>query len=243
MTVIFVFMVISQVGEDDRVSLKHVLDGHSQPVSFVAWSPDDTMLITCGNGEVKLWDVETGTCRCALNDPSACVISSCAWFPDSRKVVCGSSEPENCIYTCDLQGRELKVWKGERLPKASSLAVTPDGRRLVSVVSENLIRIYDLEEGTEVEIPEEHTVTSLSLSVDGLFMIVNLNNEIHLWKVDGSLAAPSKYRGHKQVQYVIRSCFGGPASSFIASGSEDSQVRSSATAVIGRGVDFCRAPV
>ncbi|CAA6655362.1 unnamed protein product [Spirodela intermedia] len=202
--------IIWTVGEDDMVSLKHVLDGHCQPVSFVAWSPDDTLLITCGKGEVlRLWDVETGACRCALNDSSVCVISSCAWFPDSKKVVCGSSEPENCIYT---------------LPKVSSLAVTPDGRHLVSVVSDDLIRIYDLEEGTELAIPEEHTITSLSLSVDGQFMIVNLNNEIHLWKVDGSLAAPSKYRGHKQVKYVIRSCFGGPASSFIASGSEDSQV-------------------
>lgn len=44
--------------------MKHTLRSHKNPVSFVAWSPDDTMLLTCGNGEVlKLWDVDTGTCK------------------------------------------------------------------------------------------------------------------------------------------------------------------------------------
>ncbi|XP_078427756.1 uncharacterized protein LOC144700193 [Wolffia australiana] len=218
--------MIWTVGEDDRVSLKHMLAGHIKPVSFLSWSPDDTMLITCGTEEVlRLWDVAAGTCRCTLNDPATRVISSFAWFPDSQKIVCGSSMPDNCILTCDLHGHELKLWKGDRLPKVSNLVVTPDGRRLISIASENLIRICDLDGGSELTIPEDHPITSLVLSPDGLHMIVNLNNEIHLWPVDsGPAAPPAKYTGHKQVKYVIRSCFGGAGSAFIASGSEDNMV-------------------
>ncbi|MQL81314.1 hypothetical protein Taro_013773 [Colocasia esculenta] len=215
-----------RVEEHDAVSLKHILEGHSKPISFVAWSPDDTMLITCGNGEVlKLWDVQTGLCIRTLGDSVERIISSCAWFPDSKQLVCGSCDPENCIYICNLQGKELKVWKGQSLPRVSSLAVTPDGEHLISVLDEKMVRIYDYQKGTELVISEEHPITSLSLSKDGRFLILNLKNEeIHLWNVDGKTSKPSTYRGHQQMKYVIRSCFGGPDCSFIASGSEDSQV-------------------
>ncbi|KAF3943035.1 hypothetical protein CMV_030369 [Castanea mollissima] len=52
--------IIWQVLQDGKLMLLHTLRSHQNPVSFVAWSPDDTKLLTCGNGEVlKLWDVET----------------------------------------------------------------------------------------------------------------------------------------------------------------------------------------
>ncbi|KAI3760218.1 hypothetical protein L1987_50609 [Smallanthus sonchifolius] len=53
--------IIWKVLEDSKLVLEHTLKSHQNPVSFVAWSPDDTMLLTCGNSEVlRLWDVETG---------------------------------------------------------------------------------------------------------------------------------------------------------------------------------------
>ncbi|KAJ6821579.1 WD repeat-containing protein 26 isoform X1 [Iris pallida] len=218
--------IIWTVKEDDVVSLKHILEGHARPVSFVAWSPDDTMLLTCGNREVlKLWDVESGMCKLTLSSPVNRVISSCAWFPNSEKIVCGSCEPCNCIYTCDLEGNELEVWEGERMPKVSDLSVTPDGHCLISICSNKEIWIRDFRNGKERVISEEHAVTSLSLSRDGKYLIVNLNSqEIHLWRIHESLKEPDRFRGHKQGKYVIRSCFGGSDCLFIASGSEDSQI-------------------
>ncbi|XP_020678719.1 WD repeat-containing protein WDS homolog isoform X1 [Dendrobium catenatum] len=184
------------------------------------------MLLTCGNEEVlKLWDVDTGNCRHTFNSSVKRVINSCAWFPDSRKIVCGSINPDNRIYTCDLEGNELEVWEGERMPKISDLAVTPDGHRLISICSNREIWIREFPRGKEWVIPEEHSITSLSLSRDGKFLIVNLNSEeIHLWNVIDVSTIPDTFRGHKQKMYVIRSCFGGSNCLFIASGSEDSQI-------------------
>ncbi|XP_052185650.1 WD repeat-containing protein WDS homolog isoform X2 [Diospyros lotus] len=52
--------IIWKVLEDGKLTLKHTLQNHQKPVFFLAWSPDDTMLLTCGNKEVlKLWDAET----------------------------------------------------------------------------------------------------------------------------------------------------------------------------------------
>ncbi|XP_073112074.1 WD repeat-containing protein WDS homolog isoform X2 [Elaeis guineensis] len=218
--------IIWMVKDDDTVLLKHILEGHMKPISFVAWSPDDTMLLTCGNEEaLKLWDVETGMCKLTFTSLVNRTISSCAWFPNSDKIVCGSSEPYNCIFTCDLEGKELEVWQGERMPKVSDLAVTPDGCCLISICSSREIWIRDFPRGKERFIREDHSIASLSLSRDGQSLIVNLNSEeIHLWKVNATSDVPDKFRGHKQGKYVIRSCFGGSNCLFIASGSEDSQI-------------------
>ncbi|XP_077227465.1 transducin family protein / WD-40 repeat family protein isoform X2 [Tasmannia lanceolata] len=218
--------IIWMVSEEGCVSLKHTLSSHRSPVSFVAWSPDDTMLLTCGNGEVlKLWDVESGTCKHTFGGEQSPVVSSCAWFPDSKRLVCGSGEPDRCIYMWDLKGKELDAWRGVRIPKVSDLSVTPDGERLICICSDKDIRIFNLRTKTEWVISEDHSITSLSVSRDGKFLIVNLNSqEIHMWDVTGTWDAPLKYTGHKQGKYVIRSCFGGLNCAFIASGSENSQI-------------------
>lgn len=194
-------------------------------MSFVAWSPDDTMLLTCGNAEVlKLWDVETGSCKHTFGDHGF-IVSSCAWFPDSKRLVCGSSDPEKGIYMWDSDGNEIKAWRGMRMPKVLDLAVTPDGETLVSIFSEKEIRVLNVRTNDERVISEEHPITSLSISGDSKFLIVNLNSqEIHMWDVAGKWGKPLKYKGHVQNKYVIRSCFGGLNSTFIASGSEDSHV-------------------
>ncbi|KAL0748499.1 hypothetical protein Bca101_030501 [Brassica carinata] len=204
--------ILFQVLDDNEVELMHTLQSHQNPVSFVSWSPDDTKLLTCGNAEVlKLWDVETGVLRHTFgNNDSVFTVSSCAWFPDSTRLVCGSSDPERGIVMWDTDGNEIKAWRGTRIPKVVDLAVTPDGESMITVFSDKEIRILNLESLVERVVTEEQAITSLSVSGDGKFFIVNLSSqEIHLWDLAGEWK---------------RSCFGGLDSSFIASGSEDSQV-------------------
>lgn len=211
--------------EDGKLTLKHTLSGHQRAVSFVAWSPDDTKLLTCGNIEVlKLWDVETGTCKHTFGNDGF-VVSSCAWFPNSTQFVCGSFDPEKGICMWDCDGNELRAWRGVRMPKVVDLTVTPDGEYLISIFLDKEIRILHLATNAERVISEEHPITSISVSADGKFFIVNLNSqEIHMWDVAGTWKNPLRYTGHKQCKYVIRSCFGGLDSTFIASGSENSEV-------------------
>ena len=91
----------SQVVENDSLKVKFRFTGHSKPVSFVAWSPDDTMLLTCGNEEVvKLWDTTSGQCKYTYDKPNSC-FTSCAWFPDGQRFVSGGGD--KCIYMWDLE--------------------------------------------------------------------------------------------------------------------------------------------
>lgn len=54
--IFFLRMRLNFFSQEARVH--KVLAGHVQSVSFVAWSPDDTMLISCANDNTaKLWDL------------------------------------------------------------------------------------------------------------------------------------------------------------------------------------------
>ena len=212
--------------EDDKITSKLTLRSHEKPVSCVAWSPDDKKLLTCGNMEVlKLWDAETGTLKHTFGDNSF-TVGSCAWFPDSERLVCGSSDPEKGICMWDSGGREIKSWRGSRMPKVLDLAVMPDGETLICVFSEKEVRMFNVRTNAERVVSEQHSIASLSLSRDGQRFIVNLNSqEIHMWEVSRLSEEPMEFTGHKQSKYVIRSCFGGSDCQFIASGSENAQVK------------------
>ncbi|KAJ4967923.1 hypothetical protein NE237_014624 [Protea cynaroides] len=91
--------IIWKVSDEGDVSLKHTLRSHKNSVSFVAWSPDDTMLLTCGNGEVfKLWDVETGT------SPNLTSASTCGTLMamSSRHGEGVVPDPRGLIPKCEL---------------------------------------------------------------------------------------------------------------------------------------------
>ncbi|CAA6662433.1 unnamed protein product [Spirodela intermedia] len=183
---------------------------------MVAWSPDDSLLLTCGMEEVvKCWDVSTGYCI-HVYEKNGLNLISCGWFPDGKWVFSGLTDQSICMW--DLDGKEMECWRGQRTIKIADMAVTSDGKYVVSICKESAILLLDRETKLEKFIEEEHVITSFSLSRDDKFLLLNLvNEEIHLWSL-GDLKLVAKYRGHKRTRFVIRSCFGGFEQAFIASG-------------------------
>ncbi|MBA0591618.1 hypothetical protein Gorai_008624 [Gossypium raimondii] len=212
-----------QVKENGQVLLKHTLCGHQKPVLIVSWSPDDSQILTCGQDEViRRWDVSSGECLHVYEKTGVGLIS-CGWFPDGRGIFAGMTDKSICLW--DLDGRDLECWKGQRTLRISDMAITDDGKRIISVCRESAILLLDREAKFDRLIEEVDMITSFSLSKDNKFLLVNLmNQEIHLWSIEGDPKLISEYKGHKRTRFVIRSCFGGLDQSFIASGSEDSQV-------------------
>lgn len=151
---------------------------------------------------------------------------SCGWFPDGKRFFSGVTDSSICLW--DLDGKELECWNGQRMIKTSDLTITGDGKQIISMCRESAILVLEREAKVEKLIEENHTITSFSLSRDDQFLLVNLiNQEIHLWDITGFPKLVMSYKGHKRSRFVIRSCFGGYEQSYIASGSEDSQVLAS----------------
>eukprot|EP00258_Populus_trichocarpa_P002314 XP_002302127.1 WD repeat-containing protein 26 homolog isoform X1 [Populus trichocarpa] len=215
--------IIWEIDVNGGVSLKHRLSGHQKPVSSVSWSPDDHQLLTCGVEEVvRRWDVSSGECL-QVYEKVGLGLVSCGWFPDGKWIFSGINDKSICMW--ELDGKEVECWKGQKTLKISDLEITSDGKQIISMCRPTAILLLDREAKAERVIEEDQTITSFSLSRDNRFLLVNLlNQEIHLWSIDGNIRLVAKYKGHRRTRFVIRSCFGGLEQAFIACGSEDSQV-------------------
>ncbi|CAN8256846.1 unnamed protein product [Cochlearia groenlandica] len=216
--------IIWEIDADGHISLKHTLVGHQKPVVAILWSHDDRQVLTCGVEEViRRWDVDSGGCVHIYEKVGINPIS-CAWYPDGQGIIAGMTDRSICMW--DLDGNEMDCSKGQRTQKVSDIAMTDDGKWLISVCRDSIISLFDREANFERLIEEENMITSFSLSSDNKYILVNLiNQEIHLWNIeDDHPKAVSRYKGHKRSRFVIRSCFGGYNQAFIACGSEDSQV-------------------
>lgn len=52
---------------ENRFSVAHILVGHTEACSLLAWSPDDEHLLTASNDHsVKMWNTNTGRCERTL---------------------------------------------------------------------------------------------------------------------------------------------------------------------------------
>ncbi|KAI5597214.1 hypothetical protein POPTR_002G055800v4 [Populus trichocarpa] len=215
--------IIWEIDVNGGVSLKHRLSGHQKPVSSVSWSPDDHQILTCGVEEVvRRWDVSSGECL-QVYEKVGLGLVSCGWFPDGKWIFSGINDKSICMW--ELDGKEVECWKGQKTLKISDLEITSDGKQIISMCRPTAILLLDREAKAERVIEEDQTITSFSLSRDNRFLLVNLlNQEIHLWSIDGNIRLVAKYKGHRRTRFVIRSCFGGLEQAFIACGSEDSQV-------------------
>ncbi|ORX90072.1 WD40 repeat-like protein [Basidiobolus meristosporus CBS 931.73] len=204
----------------ERKCAVHVLEGHEERVCYLAWSPDDTMLLSCYNdGQVTLWNTKTGKCIRSFEGHTE--VAACEWLPGNEHFVTGSCDKN--MFLWDIHGHILHKWIGDRI---NGLAISNDGTRMVTICHDKKIHIYDMETRSEIDfITEDGDMTTVRLSDDGRYVIVNLGTiqEIHLWDiVEKKLVR--QFVGFKQGRFIIRSCMGGHGQTYIASGSEDGSI-------------------
>ncbi|XVF84627.1 hypothetical protein PTKIN_Ptkin17bG0052400 [Pterospermum kingtungense] len=150
---------------------------------------------------IRRWDVSSGECL-HVYEKSGVGLVSCGWFPDGRGIFAGMTDRSICLW--DLDGRELECWRGQRTLKISDMAITGDGKRTISICRESAILLLDREAKFERLIKEEDMITSFSLSKDSKFLLVNLiNQEIHLWNIEGDPRLVARYKGHKRLDLAL----------------------------------------
>ncbi|KAL4569963.1 hypothetical protein LXL04_025612 [Taraxacum kok-saghyz] len=215
--------IIWEVDLDGKLSLRHRLIGHQKPVSCVSWGPRDDQILTCGVEEVvRRWDVTSGECL-QVYEKGPVGLISCSWSPDGNCVFSGLTDKS--IIMWDLNGKEMDCIKGQKTIKISDLQITSDGKLIVTICKETMILLIDRESRNERCIEEDQMIVSFTLSKDNKYLLVSLvNEELHLWSIQGHIRLVAKYKGHRRSRFIVRACFGGLEQAFIASGSEDSQV-------------------
>ncbi|KAJ5559388.1 hypothetical protein N7513_001787 [Penicillium frequentans] len=144
-----------------------ILEGHSDNVNSIAWSPDGSRLASASYDDTaRIWDPATGQCISTLEGHSSLVMSI-AWSPDGSRLASASYDDTTRIWD-PATGESISTLKGHsRL--VMSIAWSPDGSRLASASYDDTARIWDPATGQCISILEGHrsSVMSIAWSPDG----------------------------------------------------------------------------
>lgn len=212
---------------DQSNAVLHKLEGHSEMIWFLSWSPSDDLLLSCGHDRtIRLWDIKSGTCSRVFKKHTE-QITACAWMPHGRSFVSGAHDSH--IYEWNVDTGEC-VASYPASAHVNDLSISKDGKVLIATCSDCVIQIFDTTTKEQVaSMKESVSITSLFLSNDSESLLVNTNSnedpemqdpEIHIWSVR-DMEIRESFKGFKQTKYVIRGCFGGHNQMLVLCGSED----------------------
>ncbi len=185
------------------------------PARDVAFSPNGRLIAAAmENGELFIWDTETGDEVATLTHPDVFLVSL-AFSPDNKQVAT-SSDGVYSAFIWDIETEEqlLEIPLDEL---SLDIAFHPDGHLLVTGTWDGEVSLWNTETGTEVHtFDAEGRVGMLAFSSDGRFLLIGGGN--------GYIMALDNYEiiatlPHKS--YVLSVAFS-PDGTLVATASTDS---------------------
>ncbi len=130
-------------------------NGHEANVNSVAFSPDGQRIVSGSNDKtVRIWNVATvGAIGKPIKDEDT--VTSVAFSPDGQRIVNGSNDKTVRIWnavTGEAIGKPFKIGQPSKIGKFSkynnvlvtSVAFSPDGKRILSGSKGGTVRIWDI---------------------------------------------------------------------------------------------------
>jgi WD40 repeat protein len=157
-----VFLWDAETGE-----LQSTLEGHSNMVVSLAWSPIGAKLAPASNDKtVIVWDVETGERLYTLETDWGGIGNEVAWSPDGMRLAQAIGGGYVILWDADT-GETLREI---RTPYAGieSIAWSPDGTKLAASVGDEIV-VFDVETGDQLRALAGHkgAIHSVAWSPDG----------------------------------------------------------------------------
>ena len=170
-----------------RGEVSHELDGTCRDMRAIAWSPDDQMLAAGGRcGKIRLYEAASGS---GIRDIAAHQqrVRSLAFSPDGAYLA--SAGEDRTIHIVPLREGAQEYRLPIRPAKFMALAFYGP-QQLAAAGSDNLIRLWDVAEQTEIGILSGHTGTIAALdSLRTLLVSAGYDTTVRIWTISENLAA------------------------------------------------------
>ncbi|MFB2767930.1 AAA-like domain-containing protein [Pelatocladus sp. BLCC-F211] len=197
------------------------LQGHSDVVSSVIFSPDGKTLVSASDDHtVKLWNLQ-GKELATLKGHSDSVYSV-AFSPDGK--ILASASNDATVKLWNLQGKELATLKGHS-DRVYSVAFSPDGKTLASASRDTTVKLWNLQQhkvtATFKVQSNAVAVYSVAFSPDGKTIAsASASGTVKLWNLQGKELAT--FKGHSNAVWSVAFS---PDGKTLASASDDDTVK------------------
>ena len=148
----------------------HILTGHTNGISEIAFSPCDRYLASSSFDQtVKIWQIDTGQCWKTLQGHSE-KLMAVAFSPDGKQLASGADDHALKLWDFN-SGQCLKTFKGYT-DAIISIALTEERQLLASAHEDKIIRLWDLRTGNLIKTLSAHSdlIWAVAFSPDGTLL-------------------------------------------------------------------------
>jgi len=153
---------------------------HNEYISCVRFIDEQTAVTSCGDKNIRVWDVETGKCRHVLSGHQGAV-STVASFDRSLTLLSGSFDQTAKVWDARTPNtcRTFLCHEGD----VNAAEWYPDGNAIATGGDDGLCRVFDLRQGSDMHLAAiksqpENGVKSLAFSNTGQVLFAGYEDGI-----------------------------------------------------------------